>query len=408
MFELLKGITVVDLSTVVFGPFASQMVADFGADVIKVESPEGDIFRAAAPARSRGMGAGYLNLNRNKRSIALDLKTASGRAALDELIADADVFMHNMRPQAIERLDLGYERLATLNTRLVYCAAVGFGGNGPYANDPAYDDVIQSMTGFASMSTDPNAEPQLIPTVLTDKVAGLYAVAGMLGALLSRARTGHGMAVEAPMFESLASFMLTEHLSGYVFNPPIGGLRYDRVVSPHRKPYPTADGYIAALPYSTKHWEKFLRLIGRDDLADAEWVRDASKRSERIGELYAVLGEATRKRATAEWLTEFKRLDIPCGPVYSLEDLLEDPHLKAVEFFQSIDHPTEGAITTVRQPLRFAGAATSNDRPAPRVGSDGRAVLKEYGMDDSAIDALVADGALILPEEDVDSDRGHA
>ncbi|GAB3678951.1 CaiB/BaiF CoA transferase family protein [Salinisphaera aquimarina] len=399
MFELLKGVTVLDLSTVVFGPFASQMLADFGADVIKVESPDGDIFRAAAPARSRGMGAGYLNLNRNKRSISLDLKTEAGRATLDRMIADADVFLHNMRPAAIARLDLGHERLATLNPRLVYCAAVGFGSDGPYADDPAYDDVIQSMTGFASMSIDPTAEPRLIPTVLTDKIAGLYAVAGILGALMSRERTGQGLAVEAAMFESLASFMLAEHLSGYVFEPPIGTLRYDRVVSPHRKPYPTADGHIAALPYSTKHWEKFLRLIGRDDLANADWVRDASRRSERIGELYAVLGQATPERTTAEWLTEFKRLDIPCGPVNRLEDLIDDPHLRAVGFFQSTAHPTEGAVTTVRQPLRFAGAATRADRAAPRLGIDGRAVLHEYGMDDAAIDALVASGAMILPAE---------
>ena len=397
MFELLKGVTVLDLSTVVFGPFASQMLADFGADVIKVESPDGDIFRAAAPARSQGMGAGYLNLNRNKRSISLDLKTADGCAALDRLVADADVFLHNMRPAAIQRLDLGYERLGQLNERLIYCAAVGFGSDGPYANDPAYDDVIQSMTGFASMNIDPNAEPALLPTIVTDKVAGLYALAGILGALMSRERTGFGMAVEAAMFESLASFMLAEHLSGHVFEPPEGSLRYDRLTSPHRRPHRTADGYIAALPYSTKHWEKFLRMIGRDDLADADWVRDASKRSERIGELYSVLDKATPSRTSAAWLAEFKQMDIPCGPVNRLEDLLEDRHLKAVNFFQPVDHPTEGAITTVRQPLRFMDAPTVVDRPAPRLGIDGRQVLNEYGMDNAAIDALVAAGALILP-----------
>ncbi|MES1933815.1 CoA-transferase family III family protein 44 [Salinisphaera shabanensis T35B1] len=399
MFELLKGITVLDLSTVVFGPFASQMLADFGADVIKIESPDGDIFRAAAPARSPRMGAGYLNLNRNKRSLSLDLKTAEGRAALDRLVADADVLLHNMRPKAIERLDLGYERLAALNERLIYCAAVGFGSDGPYANDPAYDDVIQSMTGFASMNIDPEAEPQLLPTILTDKVAGLYALAGILGALLSRERTGRGMAVEAAMFESLASFMLIEHLSGHVFEPAEGTLRYDRLTSPHRRPHRTADGYIAALPYSTRHWVKFLRLIGRDDLADADWVCDASRRSERIGELYAVLAEATPARTSAEWLTEFRRLDIPCGPVNRLEDLLDDPHLAAVDFFQRVDHPTEGAINTVRQPLRFLGAPSHTDIPAPRLGVDGRKVLHEYGMGDATIDNLVAAGALYLPQE---------
>ncbi|MES1941952.1 CoA-transferase family III family protein 44 [Salinisphaera sp. T5B8] len=399
MFELLKGITVLDLSTVVFGPFASQMLADFGADVIKIEPPDGDIFRAAAPARSSRMGAGYLNLNRNKRSISLDLKTAEGQATLDRLVADADVFLHNMRPQAIEKLDLGYERLGALNDRLIYCAAVGFGSDGPYANDPAYDDVIQSMTGFASMNIAPAAEPQLLPTILTDKVAGLYALAGILGALLSRERTGQGMAVEAAMFESLASFMLVEHLSGHVFEPPEGTLRYDRLTSPHRRPYRTADGHIAALPYSTRHWERFLRLIGRDDLADADWVRDPSLRSQRIGELYAVLGEAMPARTSTEWLAEFRRLDIPCGPVNRLEDLLDDPHLAAVGFFQRVAHPSEGAINTIRQPLRFIDAPTRPDTPAPQLGIDGRTVLHDYGMDDATIDALVAAGALRLPNE---------
>ena len=399
MFELLKGITVLDLSTVVFGPFASQMLADFGADVIKIESPDGDIFRAAAPARSARMGAGYLNLNRNKRSISLDLKSAEGRATLDRLVADADVFLHNMRPQAIERLDLGYERLGALNERLIYCAAVGFGSDGPYANDPAYDDVIQSMTGFASMNIDPAAEPQLLPTILTDKVAGLYALSGILGALLSRERTGQGMAVEAAMFESLASFMLVEHLAGHVFEPPEGTLRYDRLTSPHRRPYRTADGHIAALPYSTRHWERFLRLIGRDDLAEADWVRNASARSQRIGELYAVLGEAMPARTSAEWLAEFRRLDIPCGPVNRLEDLLDDPHLAAVDFFQRVEHPSEGSINTLRQPLRFLDAPRRPDTPAPRLGIDGRSVLHDYGMDDATIDALVAAGALRLPNE---------
>lgn len=402
MFELLKGVTVLDLSTVVFGPFASQMLADFGADVIKVESPDGDIFRAAAPARHRGMGAGYLNLNRNKRSISLDLKRPEGRAALDDLVREADVFLHNMRPRAIERLDLGYERLAALNPRLIYCGAVGFGSDGPYANDPAYDDVIQSMTGFAAMDTDPEAEPALIPTVLTDKIAGLYSVAGMLGALMSRERTGRGMAVEAAMFESLASFMLAEHLSGHVFDPPLGTLRYDRVTSPHRRPYRTADGYIATLPYSGKHWQKVLQVIGREDLAEAGWVRDDAARSERIGELYAVLAEAMPQRSTAEWLAELKRLDIPCGPVNRLEDLVADEHLQAVGFFQSAEHPSEGAITTLRQPLRFIDAPTRPDRPAPNLGGDGRAVLHEYGMDDTTIDALIAAGAMTLPGDDPD------
>src|SRR5699024_2310732 len=217
----------------------------------------------------------------------------------------------------------------------------------------------------------------------------------------SRERTGKGMAVEAPMFESLVSFMFTEHLNGYVFDPPIGTLRYDRVTSPHRRPYRTADGYVATLPYSTKHWDKILRFIGRDDLAEAAWVRDAATRSQRIGELYAVLAEAMTERTTSEWLSELKRMDIPCGPVNTLEDLLDDEHLKAVGFFQSQAHPSEGAVRATRQPLRFISAPEQPDQPAPRLGENARVILHEYGMDNDTIDELIAAGTLVIPGDDV-------
>ncbi|KAF0805907.1 hypothetical protein A6D6_01963 [Alcanivorax xiamenensis] len=397
MFELLKGITVLDLSTVVLGPFASQLLADLGAEVIKVESPEGDIFRAAAPARHPGMGAGFLNLNRNKRSLVLDLKTDQGQATLHRLVAQADVLLHNIRPAAARKLGIDHDTLGPLNPRLVYCAAVGFGGDGPYADDPAYDDIMQAISGLASLNHTPDSPPAFAPTVLADKVAGLYATVGIAAALLQRERTGQGGAVEAPMFESLVSFLLAEHLAGHVFEPPRGSLRYDRLMTPYRRPYQTADGYIAVLPYTSRHWQRFLDLVGRDDLGRAEWVMHPARRSERIGELYQVVAECMPSHGNEYWLTALKERDIPCGPVNTLEDLLADPHLRAVDFFQEVDHPSEGKLLATRHPLRFIDAPTRPDRPAPRLGGDSRDVLREAGFADTAIDALLARGVVSMP-----------
>lgn len=397
MFELLKGITVLDLSTVVLGPFASQLLADLGANVIKIESPEGDIFRAAAPARHRGMGAGYLNLNRNKRSLVLDLKTEEGRAALHTLVGQADVLMHNIRPAAAKKLGLHHDVLRAINPRLVYCAAVGYGGDGPYADEPAYDDIMQAVSGLASLTTSPDAEPTFAPTVLADKIGGLYAALGVLAGLMQRERSGEGSVVEAPMFESLVSFLLAEHLSGQVFQPPQGSMRYDRLMTPYRRPYRTADGHIAVLPYTSRHWQRFLTLVGHDDLAGTDWVMDPSCRSERIGELYQVVAECMPEHDCAYWLKALKDRDIPCGTVNSLEDLLSDPHLRAVNFFQEVDHPSEGRLVTTRHPLRFVGAASHPDLPAPRLGDNGAEILREAGFSDQEIQVLMDSNGVKAP-----------
>lgn len=395
MFHHLKGIRVLDLSSVVLGPFASQLLGDLGAEVIKVEPPEGDIFRSAAPARNRGMGAGFLNLNRNKRSLALDLKSARGREVLYRLVARADVLLHNMRPGAVARLGLESERLLAANPSLVYCAAVGFGGDGPYAGEPAYDDVMQAVSGLASLPMETDREPAFIPTVLVDKICGLYTAFGIVSALLARERGGQGGAVETPMFESMVSFLMAEHLGGHVFDPPLGGLRYQRVMSPHRRPYRTADGYIAVLPYATKHWQSFFRLVGEETLAGEAWLADASQRSERVGELYQALAEAMPSRTTAEWLAALKPLDIPCSPVNRLENLLDDPHLTAVRFFRRVEHPSEGALTSLRHPLRFPGAEEQPDLPAPALGQQGAEILGEHGFSAEEIEQLVNAGVLV-------------
>jgi crotonobetainyl-CoA:carnitine CoA-transferase CaiB-like acyl-CoA transferase len=394
MFDLLKGMTVLDLSTVVLGPFASRLLGDMGADVIKIEAPEGDTFRAAAPARHRGMGAGYLNLNRNKRSLVLNLKTEAGRAALRRLAGDADVVMHNLRPVPARKLGLDYPTLRAVNPKLVYCASIGFGSDGPYADEPAYDDIVQAVSGFASLAGYGTGEPAFAPTILVDKVCGLYTAMGILAGLLQRERSGEGMAVEAPMFESMVSFLLAEHLGGEVFQPALGSMRYDRLMTPYRRPYRTADGYVAVLPYTSKHWRSFLALVGRDDLAEADWVMDPPGRSERIGELYQVVAETMPDHGSAWWLEALKARGIPCGPVNTLEDLLTEPHLQAVDFFRKIDHPSEGDLLTTRHPLRYSSAGSRADRPAPRLGGDGEAVLREAGFTEADIQALRDSGAM--------------
>lgn len=404
MFQLLKGIKVLDLSTVVLGPFASQLLADLGANIIKLEPPEGDMFRAAGPARHRGMGAGYLNLNRNKRSLVLDLKTPEGRAAFYRLAKDADVLLHNMRPGAVSKLGLDLDSLRELNPTLIYCAAVGFGGDGPYANEPAYDDVMQAISGLASLYSTAEGIPAFAPTILADKICGLYTAFGIVASLLARERTQRATSVEMPMFESMVSFLLAEHLSGHTFEPPVGGLRYDRVMLAHRRPYRTADGYIAVLPYAAKHWRNFLNLVGREDLAQAEWMGDATQRSERTAELYAVLAEVMPSRTTAQWLNALKALDVPCGPVNSLEDLLDDSHLQAVGFFRTTEHPTEGTLITTRHPLRFPETSSEPDRPVSALGANGREILLESGFQEAEIQALIDAGALLEPSHEQTSE----
>ena len=394
MFDLLTGVRILDLTTIVLGPFATQTLGDLGADVIKIESPSGDLFRAVRPGRSRHMGAGYLNCNRNKRSLVIDLKADAGRALMMELTEKADVLVHNMRPKAVNRLGLGYERLKTINADLVYCAAPGFGGDGPYADEPAYDDVMQAASGLAALNAGAEGEPRFLGTIVCDKVGGLYLAQAVLAGLVRRSRTGKGCYIETPMFESMAAFLMVEQMAGRSFRPPLGGTGYDRLLSPHRKPYRTRDGYIALLPYSTEHWQRFLRFVGRDDLVSADSVVNPLERSENIDRLYQVVSESMPARTTQDWLSILDDLDIPCSRVNRLDDLFDDPHLKAVGFFREVDHPSEGALLAPRPPFRTGDVETRPDRPAPDLGAQYAEVLEEFGIVADRIRALVAAGVV--------------
>jgi crotonobetainyl-CoA:carnitine CoA-transferase CaiB-like acyl-CoA transferase len=391
----LHGVRVLDMTSVLLGPYATQIMGDMGADVVKVESPDGDITRTITPFRTAGMGAVFLNVNRNKRSIVLDLKREEARKVMLRLAASADVLVTSVRPAGMRRLGLAHDDMAAANPRLVYCGAYGFGERGPYAGKPAYDEIIQAACGLAALQGVNSGVPAYAATVLADKVVGLHVLSAILAALFHRERAGRGQFVEVPMFETMASFVMVEHLQGASFEPPSGPTGYDRVLAPHRKPQPTSDGYVALLPYTNAHWRRFFEAVGRDDLAGSSWVSDPAERSRQIGKLYAAVAEVTPSRSTAEWLELLNRLDIPAMPVNRPDDLLVDPHLAEIGFFPLFDHPSEGRIRAVGLPMRFADTPAAFRRHAPRLGEHTREILAEAGIAEGAIAAMIADGSAV-------------
>jgi len=386
----LTGIKVLDLTTVVLGPLATQILGDLGAEVIKIESPEGDIMRYAGPARHREMGHVFLNLNRNKRSLVLDLKRPEAAPILLALVARSDVLMHNMRPQAMARLGFAWGRLQQVNPRLVYCSAQGYGQNGPFADRPAFDDIIQGGCGLVSLEMATGGDARFVPTLIGDKTVGLTMVYAVMAALLQRARTGLGQAVEVPMLETMTAFVMAEHMGGLTFDPPIGPPGYARMLAPDRRPHRTADGHICILPYTDRHWRDFFRIAGRPELADDPRLADAPTRSRHVAELYALVAQCVRDRPSAYWLERLEAADIPCGPVNPLTELPADAQLAAVDFFPQAEHPSEGSIRMTRPPVRFGEADCALRHPAPRLGEHSRAILREAGFAEPEIDDLFA------------------
>jgi crotonobetainyl-CoA:carnitine CoA-transferase CaiB-like acyl-CoA transferase len=384
----LHGVRILDLTGVVFGPIATQALADMGADVVKIEGLTGDRMRANGVSVHRGMSSIYLALNRNKRSLAIDLKKPAGQQLLKRLIPSFDVFVHNMRVPAIERLGLGYEQVRALHPNVIYCAATGFGQSGPDNERPAFDDIIQAASGLTWLNSAGGKEPDYVPSLIADKTAGLVLANAMLGALLCRERTGIGQYVEVPMFETLVSFVLAEHLGGLTF---VGGDKpagYQRILAGGRRPARTADGFVAMLPYTEKHWKAFFAFVGREDLAAKYNMADRHERNARIAELYADMHSMTPLRTTAEWVERCRELDIPCTPIYALEELVDHPHLKAVDFFETVEHPTEGRIRRVRPTARFSETPLSVRSEAPTVGQHTDEVLAEFGLSADEIAGL--------------------
>lgn len=351
----LAGIRVVDMTTVGMGPYATQILGDMGAEVIKIESPAGDVLRYTEPVRHAGMSACFLNLNRNKSFLVLDIRREEDLVRLKSLIADADVFVSNVRPASLRRYGLDYESLRPGNPRLIYCGAYGYSESGPYAGLPAFDDIIQAKSGMAHFQgANDDQGPRYVNTILVDKVVGLTAAYAIPMALYERERSGLGQAIEVPMFETMVSFLAVEHLAGKTFVSGDGSSGYPRVMSRHRKPYATKDGHIALMPYTTEQWMRFFTVAGRRDLAQESKYVDAAARNANIDELYAVVAGILGGKSTAEWLDLLAGADIPHSEVLAFDALLDDPHIQATGTLFEYDHPTQGRLRAAGIPTRFS------------------------------------------------------
>lgn len=390
----LAGIRIIDLTTVILGPYATQILGDLGADVIKVEPRDGDNMRHSAPMRHAGMGHIFLHLNRNKRSIVLDLKQPAGRDAMLRLCASADVLIYNVRPQAMARLKLSYEDVRAVNPKIIYVGAFGFSQKGPYAAKPAYDDLIQGMVALPSVIQQAGGDrPRFVPSTVADRITGLNAVTAVTTALFHRERTGRGQAVEVTMFESLTQFVLGEHLGGKTFEPPLGPMGYPRLLAEHRNPYETKDGYLCLLVYNDKQWRSFFRIIGREEMFEKDpRFSSQANRSQHFAESYAFVAEHIKTRTSAEWLSVLTAADIPVMPLNSLEDLLADPHLNETGFFSLLEHPSEGTLRSMAVPSQWSDSIPDAPRPAPRLGEHSAEVLREAGYVDTEINAMIAAG----------------
>jgi crotonobetainyl-CoA:carnitine CoA-transferase CaiB-like acyl-CoA transferase len=376
----LAGVRVIDLTAMVMGPYCTQIMADMGADVIKIEPPEGDNTRNISVGPAPGMSGVFVNVNRGKRSVVLDLRTAAGTAALRALLKNADVFIHSMRAKAIARLGFDYAAVAAVNPAIVYTNCYGYGRRGPDRDLTAYDDTIQAECGIPAIQQQLTGEANFIGSIMADKVAGMTALYATMMALFHRERTGEGQEVEVAMFETMASFMLVEHANGAMFSPPLGPAIYPRAVAPNRKPYRTRDGYIAALVYNDKQWNAFIRAV--KPAWAGEQYATLKQRAQKIDEVYGLLGGTFRERTTAEWLTLLRSLDVPAAPLRTPDELFDNPHLNAVGLFETVQ--------TQHGPVRFPGVPTWFSRtpgrvagPAPTLGADTHAVLAELGLPDA-------------------------
>ncbi|MDN7140063.1 CoA transferase [Pseudomonas sp. JQ170] len=390
----LAGVRVLDITAVLMGPYATQILGDMGADVIKVEAPAGDTVRDIGPRRNPGMAGIFLQANRNKRSIVLDLKQPEGREALMRLAADVDVLVYNVRPQAMARLGLDYAALAAVNPTIIYVGVYGYGQAGPYAAKPAYDDLIQGAAALPALALAAGADaPRYVPSAMADRIVGMSAVNAITAALYHRQRSGQGQSIEIPMFETMAQFVLGDHLGGLTFDPPQGPSGYARLLSEHRKPYPTLDGFLCVMIYSDKQWRSFYDVIGRADEFDAdERLGSIGRRTEHIQALYRMVAGIIATRTSAEWIALLEAADIPVMPMHTVESLLEDPHLQAVGFFDYQEHPSEGRIRTLGIPSTWSATQPSLTRPAPQLGEHSAQILAAAGYTPEDIDTLAAKG----------------
>lgn len=393
----LKGFRILDLTTVLFGPFGTQTLGDWGAEVIKIERLTGDTWRNSGQFRNRGMSGQFMAVNRNKRSIAVDLRHPDGKEVLRRLIATADALVSNIRPAGLERLGFGYETCRALNPRLVYASATGFGQDGPWAARPAFDEIIQAASGFASaMGSD--EEPAFVPSLVGDKICGMALTSAVTAALLHRERTGEGQLVEVPMLETLAAFNSIEMFGGLAFVPPIGPSGYKRMKE--RRPARTKDGWLTMLPYSGDNWCAFFEAVGHPECIEEFSVQDPVSRARNIDKIYDRMREIALTRTTAEWEELLLSIDVPHTGFAPLSNIAEQPHLKAVSLFQEVEHPSEGKLLQARPPARFSESPAGVHRMPPLLGQHTRELLREVNYPDEEIERLIDTKAVVATQHE--------
>ncbi|WP_340151354.1 CoA transferase [uncultured Sneathiella sp.] len=397
MAGILDGIRVVELTTVILGPWATQMLGDMGADVIKVETPAGDTTRHSGPRRNAGMGSLYLATNRNKRSIVLDLTKPSGLEALFRVIGTADVFVHNLRPKVARKLGLEYDKFKADFPDLIYCATYGFRAGGPMEDKPAYDDIIQAASGLADLLTVTSDQPRYVPTIMADKTSSLNLVTAILAGIVNRERGGGGQAIEVPMFEALVDFVMVEHLYGACFEPPVAKMGYERLLNTMRKPYATTDGYLAVLPYTDRNWQDLFDIAGRDDLKNDPRFESLATRVAHSEEIYGLLADIIATRSSADWQKDLDKLNIPVQTVMTKEMLLDSEQLKATGFWRLEEHPTEGTLRMVDPPIRFSKTPSTIRSMPPHLGEQSAEILSEVGYSELEINQFIKDKVTQLP-----------
>jgi crotonobetainyl-CoA:carnitine CoA-transferase CaiB-like acyl-CoA transferase len=388
----LEGIRVLEIASMIFGPIAGQYLGDMGAEVIKLEPPEGDLTRSIGPRRSPKMGAFFLTSNRSKRSIVVDLKKPEGREILQRLIGKTDVLLHSMRTSAANRLGLDYATLAAKHPSLIYCHVTGFSDEGPYGGRPAYDDIIQAASGLAMMQKILNGEPRYVPTIIADKISGVHAAYAIAMALIHKLRTGEGQKVDVSMFETITAFNMLEHQWGHAFEPPIGAMGYESVITAARRPYKTLDGYLALLPYSDLHWQRFFELAGQAQIMQDPRFATFAARQKNVRLVWDEIEAQVARKTNSEWLVLLNAEDIPFSVVNRLEDLPNDPHLNAIDFWKIMEHPTEGSLRLPMNPLRMSASPPEITRLPPCLGEHSAEVLRECHYDETMIQQMLAKG----------------
>jgi crotonobetainyl-CoA:carnitine CoA-transferase CaiB-like acyl-CoA transferase len=395
----LEGVRILEIASIIVGPLAGQYLGDMGADVIKLEPPEGDRTRVMGPRRSPKMGSFFLTSNRSKRSIVADLKTAEGRQILQALVASSDVLLHSMRTPAADRLGLDYGTLSKANPRLVYCHVAGYGDDGLYAGRAAYDDIIQAACGLAHLQAVIAGQPRFIPTIIADKISGLHAAYAIAMALIQRSSTGAGQKVDVSMFETMTAFNMVEHQWGHAFDPPIAPMGYEPVSTASRRPYRTLDGFLVVLPYNDSDWHRFFELAGAPEVMRDERFATFQARQQHFRVVWDEIERQIARKTNAQWLQLLTPEDIPFSVVNSLEDLVDDPHLRSVDFWEIRRHASEGALRIPRVPMQFSGARTDIARLPPQLGEHTREILLERGFDAALIDQWTGPGGPCCPAD---------